>query len=525
MQFIWFLGRFHVLMVHLPLGILTLAVALEILSRFRPFRSLESAVAPAWIAGAISALGTVALGLMHATEESFDDVPAVEAHGWAGVTLAAATCLAAVLRTRLHPLAYRPPLAEEGRNGAPRWAGSEKIMTRLYKAVQPAFAPGAALDRAYDKLWCVPVAVVLSLMLVTGHLGGSLTHGDTYLVQYAPGPIRVLAGLPADAGPRPKPADLASADIYLDVVQPALDRRCSGCHNNSKTSGGLSMRSYETLMKGGSKGPVITPGDPSASDLFRRVNLTPDRSDFMPKDGKTPLNKNEIAAIGWWISQGAPKSAMVGDLKPTAEASSVLAAAIGADGGAGEEETTASAGLDEAQLPQVAEADAAALAKVVADGFVVRKVAKGSNLVDVDYVSANPVTPDMINDLATFGLNILRLNLRHAGVTDAEVKTMAGFSNLRRLRLEENAITDAVAEDIAGLKNLTYLNLTNTKVTDAGFAQISTLPKLSRVYVWETAITPAAVDKVKASCKDVTIYAGLTARDIPVETTIMTPAN
>jgi hypothetical protein len=33
------------------------------------------------------------------------------------------------------------------------------------------------------------------------------------------------------------------------------------------------------------------------------------------------------------------------------------------------------------------------------------------------------------------------------------------------------------------------------------------------------------VDKVKAACKDVTVYAGLTAEDVPVETKIMTPAN
>jgi hypothetical protein len=538
MQFIWFLGRFHVLMVHLPLGILTLAAALEILVRFRPFRSLESALAPAWIAGAISALATVALGLMHATEDAFDDMPAVEAHGWAGVTLAAAACLTAILRTRLHPLPYATPTLPspagwgdlgrgpaDGSEGALRPAGLEKIAARFYEAVRPAFAPGATLDRAYQKLWSVPVAAIVCLMLLTGHLGGSLIHGDTYLVQYAPGPIRVLAGLPADAGPRPKPTDVASADIYLDVVQPALERRCAACHNNSKRSGGLSMASYETMMKGGSKGTVISPGNPSGSDLFRRINLAPNRSDFMPKDGKTPLNKNEIAAIGWWISQGAPKAAAVGDLKPTAEASSAIAAVIGAEGGAGEEEATASAGPDEEQLPQVAEADAAAVAKAVAEGFIVRKVAKGSALVDVDYVSANPVTTGMINSLAKFGPNILRLNLRHAGVTDAEVKTIAGFSNLRRLRLEENAIGDAAAADIAGLKNLTYLNLTNTNVTDAGFAQISTLPKLSHVYVWETAITPAAVDKVRAACKDVTIYAGLAAKDVPVETKIMTLAN
>src|SRR5205085_12429023 len=108
MQLIWFLGRFHVLLVHLPLGILSLAVVLEILSRFRPFRSLESAVAPAWIAGAITALATVMLGFMHATEESFEDNAAVEAHQSAGVALASVACLTAILRTRV--LAGRPPL-------------------------------------------------------------------------------------------------------------------------------------------------------------------------------------------------------------------------------------------------------------------------------------------------------------------------------------------------------------------------------------------------------------------------------
>ena len=151
-------------------------------------------------------------------------------------------------------------------------------------------------------------------------------------------------------------------------------------------------------------------------------------------------------------------------------------------------------------------------------------MAKGSNLVDVDYVSANPVTPDMINDLASFGSNILRLNLRRAGITDSEVKTIAGFPNLRRLRLEENAITDTAAADIAGLTNLTYLNLTKTKVTDAGLDQVSTLPKLSHLYVWGTTITPEAVNKVNAACK-VAVYSGLTANDVPVETRIMTPAN
>jgi hypothetical protein len=504
LEFIWFLGRFHVLVVHLPLGILTLAVALEILVRFRPFKSLENAAALVWIAGAVSALAAVALGFMHATEESFQGMDAVDDHRWAGVALAAAACLTAALRFRTSPSPQRG------------------LAARLNGPVRSLFAPNAALDRIYGRLWGIPVAAVTLLMFVTGHLGGNLTHGDTYLVQYAPGPVRALAGLPPNAEPRPKPADLASADIYLDVVQPALARRCSNCHNSSKTSGGLSVASYETLMKGGNKGAVVKQGNPAGSDLLRRIELTPDSSEFMPKDGKPPLTNSEVAAIRWWISQGAPATAAVGGLKPAADAASAIRAAIGLSGG-GDEEMVA--GTEEEPLPEVAEVDKTIVAKVTDEGFSIRKVAKGSNLVDVDYVSPKPVTPDALADLAKFGPNILRLNLRRAGVTDAEVKIIAGFANLRRLRLEENAITDAAAADIAGLKNLTYLNLTNTQVTDAGFDQVAALPKLSHIYVWGTTVTSEAVDRIKAQRKDVTLYAGLTAKDVPVETKIMSPTN
>ena len=515
MQFIWFLGRFHVLVLHLPLGILTLAVTLEILTRFKPFQFLKSALAPTWIAGAVTALATVALGFMHASEDSFQDMPAVEAHRWAGVTLCAVTCIVALLRTRMLPAPVWP-----------KWAGPEGLFAPAYRVVQPVFAPGSKLDTGYDKLWAGPVVVILLLMFVTGHLGGNLTHGDTYLVQYAPGPIRMLAGLPANAGPRPKPKDLASADLFLDVVQPALEQRYSGCHNNSKKSGGFSVADYDTLMKGGAKGPVIVAGNPSGSDLFHRVNLTPDSSDFMPKDGKTPLNKNEIAAVGAWIQAGAPKSALVGSLKLAAADSNAIQAVIGASGAGASDETVAFTPLPgEAPLPTVAEADKAAVAKVVSESFIVRKVAKNSNLVDVDYASLKPVTPEMVADLTKLGPNILRLNLRHAGVTDAEVKTISGFTNLRILRLEENPITDAGAKDIATLKAMTYLNLTNTKVTDAGFDAIASLPKLQRMYVWGTPVTPAAVDKVKASRKDVLLYAGLTPKDVPKETKVMQPTN
>jgi hypothetical protein len=111
----------------------------------------------------------------------------------------------------------------------------------------------------------------------------------------------------------------------------------------------------------GSVDRPAVPTVPCARSLWTR--WTPDRSDFMPTNSKTPLNKNEIAAISWWISQGAPKNALVGSLQLTAEASSAIQAVIGVAGdGVGEDEEAA--GPDEAPLPQVAEADKSAVAKV-----------------------------------------------------------------------------------------------------------------------------------------------------------------
>jgi len=477
-QLIWFLGRFHVLVLHLPLGILTLAATFEILARFRTFRSLEKGLAPLWMAGALTAIATVVLGYMHASEDSFRHMPAVEAHRWAGVALCVVACLIAVLRTG-------------------PWQINRKIQV-------------------------ASVALVVLLMILTGHFGGNLTHGDTYLLQYAPGPVRMLAGLPANAGPRPKPKDLASADIYLDVVQPALEQRCSSCHNSSKRSGGFSVASYEALMKGGSNGPVIRAGEPAASDLFRRVSLAPSAKDFMPKDGKTPLNENEVTAIGWWIEHGAPASATVGSLQPTAQTASAVQAIIGGQGAA-ENGKVVIAGSANAGLPTVEPADENLVASVVAAGFVVRSIYQGSNLLDVDYTSRTPVTPEIMTALARLAPNILRLNLRRAGITDADMKTIATFRNLRQLRLEQNEITDVGARDIATLTHLTNLNLTNTRITDEGLEAVARLPDLKALYVWGTPVTRAAVEKVQAGKKALRVEVGLSAADVPPAGKVVPP--
>jgi cytochrome b561 len=420
--------------------------------------------------------------------------------------------------------------------GGVRWPDFP-LITSLPGGVQDTLAD--VMDKSHT------VLVWLMLALLALHILGALKHHyisrDPTVSRMAPGAkpgkileprliaiplvVAALAGIgyalkAAEPPARPKIAKLGDADIYLDVVQPVLNHRCGYCHNDDQPKGGLSVASYEGIVQGGRSGSAIVPGNPAKSELYHRVTLPSADPKYMPKDGKTPLSKNEITAIAWWISQGAPKSARISSLKLTPDAKAALTAIVGGDDTGGEQ-----IGAKQAPLPVVTAADPAQIKMLEGEGFILRKLQKTSNLLVADYVSPKPTTPEAIADLAKLGPQLVDLNLRHAGVTDAEVHAIAGFSHLRRLRLEENAITDAAAKDISGLKDLTYLNLTNTKITDAGFTQVAALPNLEDLYVWGTSVSQPSVDKLKAERKGVTVYAGLTAKDVKPETKVMQPTN
>ena len=259
MDLVYFLGRFHVLVLHLPIGVLLLAAGLEVLRRHPRFSGLETALPVIWLAGAVTALLTIVLGYMHAAEGGFDR-RAIDLHRWSATALALFAFAVWACRTEAR--------------------------------------------RAYARAWPVAVAGTLVLLILTGHYGGALTHGTTYLAEYAPGPLRGLLGGAGEAAPRPPVTALAEADLYLDVVAPALRRRCGSCHNEARRRGDLSMASHAALMEGGETGPALIPGDPDASDLVRRVRLPEADVDFMPKNGKPPLTPDEIEAVAWWVAAG-----------------------------------------------------------------------------------------------------------------------------------------------------------------------------------------------------------------------------
>jgi uncharacterized membrane protein len=141
-DFIHFLGRFHVLALHLPIGIIVVAVVLDWVARGERQRALARAAPFLWTVTALSAVLTAALGYLHFSEGGFPGTSAA-AHRLFGTTLAAYTVLVWWLCAR---------------------------RGELYRRINVATG-----------------VVALGLVTITGHYGGNLTHGETFLLQYAPG--------------------------------------------------------------------------------------------------------------------------------------------------------------------------------------------------------------------------------------------------------------------------------------------------------------------------------------------------
>ena len=285
MDFIYFLGRFHVLVLHLPIGLIVALFVFEWLTRKEQYRHLEAASPFLWGATAVTSLVTVLFGYMHFAEGGFVGSSAYQ-HRNFGTALAVLATGIAFLRVS-------------------SFAGNYK----------PVFFPASIL--------------LLFLVTITGHYGGNLTHGSTYLVEYAPQPLRSLAGL---APRRPQVTSLAEADPFADVVGPMFRERCESCHNEDKQESGLDLTSYAMVMRGGESGRVVVPGNTELSELLRRITQDPDDEEFMPAEGKTRLTARQTEIIEWWIAAGAPNETTFAQIELTPDAAAMLSAELGLNG-------------------------------------------------------------------------------------------------------------------------------------------------------------------------------------------------
>ena len=96
--------------------------------------------------------------------------------------------------------------------------------------------------------------------------------------------------------------DQAKIEFFEMKVRPLLANNCYACHTNSKM-GGLRLDSRQSMVRGGSSGPAVRPGNATGSILIQAVTHTHDRLKMPPTGEK--LDDKQVEALKTWIQEGA----------------------------------------------------------------------------------------------------------------------------------------------------------------------------------------------------------------------------
>ncbi|HEX6212841.1 MAG TPA: c-type cytochrome domain-containing protein [Methylomirabilota bacterium] len=452
-----FLGRFHPVLVHLPIGFLLAAGVLELLARRPSMAGVRPVVGPVLLIGAASAVVSAGAGYLLMSRGSYGG-DTVGWHRALGIALALSTSLTAAA-----------------------W-----------------YAAAEGHRSTFGHAYRVLLALSLALLAVTAHLGGTLTHGEGFLTEHAPAFLRFGSATTA------APAGRAAADVvvYRDLVQPLLESRCVQCHGPDRREGELRLDGPEGIRAGGDSGAAVAAGDPGGSELIRRLWLPAGHADAMPPRGHAPLRVAEADLLRWWIAEGASFDQTLADVETPEHVEPAIEAVVGPI------QPSAPAIL----TVDVPAAAAPALESARALGVHVSPLADGTPLLAASCTNAGAAFGDReLETLTALGPQITGLDLTGTAVTDAGLTALARFPHLTRLRLDRTAIGDAGLVHVGHLSRLESLNLYGTKVTDEGLSHLEELASLRTLYLWQTAATAAGAERLRAANPRLEVDLGISA--------------
>jgi uncharacterized membrane protein len=400
-----FIGRFHPVLLHLPIGLIVLLPMFEFAGAKRP--ALRDAADFVLRAAFALALPTLALGYMLAYGAG-DIGTTVTRHMIGAIALCIGLMLCLLVR--------------------PAWSAGEQA--HVYPAL---------------------LTATLLTLVWTSHQGGSLTHGADYLTRYMPGRLgRLFASGTRDAYPD---------SFYSQHIHPVLAAKCVACHGASMEKGSLRLDSYDLLMKGGKDGAVIAAGKPDGSLLLTRVTLPAGDPHFMPAEGRTPLTSDEISWIRAWIRAGASPSApsvpgvsiaevrSEPPLQPVGDYNALMSEILRMEQGQGAKLVPMSSKPSDGLILRTVD-----IAPAFGDGQLAQFQKFAPYIVEAE-LGRTAVTDASFDTLRTF-THLRALHLEGTSLTGAGLAKLAPLTQLTYLNLSNTKVT---AQSTAVLKNMPHL--------------------------------------------------------------------
>lgn len=274
-----FLGPFHSVLLHFPIGFVTMAFLVDLYYLWRRKPEVQQVITLMLGLSVATTLLTIALGLLRAGGAEYD-ARMLDSHRNYGIAVGVLTVLTLLLQRRGYA---------EGTDAAPN-----RLLRGGYRTL---------------------LLGNIVLLVIAGHQGGNLTHGSNYLTKNAPEFVKIFV---EDEPVTPDVAVAGATEeekFFLERVKPVFDTKCLACHGPEKQKGSYRLDQKALALKGGgSEQTAIKPGDPMASHLVRLILLPPDHDDVMPPAGKGSLTPEEVMAIIRWVQQGAQFPERAADL-------------------------------------------------------------------------------------------------------------------------------------------------------------------------------------------------------------------
>ncbi len=424
-----FIGRFHPVLVHLPIGILLLAIIFHFLSYKKKFETLQHAVKYSLLLGMFAAIASCISGFLLSSSGDYEEA-LVDKHQWFGIGVAVAAIVAYILVVK---------------------------------------------SSSFIK-WMMPLLALL--IIITGHLGGSITHGEDYLTK--------SFSERNDKGTmitKPIP-NVQEAVAYNDIIQPLLQARCYNCHGPNKQKGKLRLDEQSFIEKGGEDGKVIIAGSAGESELIKRILLPADNKDHMPPKEKAQLTKEQIELLNWWVNSGADFHKKVTELKQPEKIKPYL---IALQSG-GQKTVAAITSIPEAVIEKAPDA---VIEKLKALDVAISPVSQNSNYLMVNFVSVDTVTSKHLELMKQVSKQIIWLKVGNTEINTAALTVIGNLPALTRLFLNNTNVSDNDLLSFKNLSQLQYLNLSQTRVTVNGLNNLNGLKNLQQLYLYQSGITPA----------------------------------
>ena len=553
MNYAEIIGRFHPLIVHLPIGILTIGLLLAAVSRIEKYDMLRPAVSFTLFWAAVGSIGSCVLGYLLSLSGEYN-ADLLFKHQWTGIGLAVAA------------------------TGA--WA--------LYRF------PKADLSFTKGITWILTT----SLLVVAGHYGGSLTHGENYLTElfFKKKKEKIVLPLASDSTQviqnqlvtngnknandilntaksnvlqvekslnqtqsllqkgqntegvattikiveeEPKPIM-----AFQELIQPILEQRCYSCHGPNKSKADLRLDSPEAIKKGGENGSILTVGNPQKSTLYTYLILPEEDDMHMPPTGKPQLTSEQIKLVHAWIEKGGsfdkpltfsktgtsvnpnvtpsvfqPKSVKPAVTNPPVSVpqntnlkenlASIETAKL-------QKGDTKTAVIDrkledkEALIlkQKTEEINPQTLQKFTEQRIIISKFGEKNEYVMANFVNVKNYNSTFLDNLKTIENQLVRLRLSNQPIKDDDLKKVASLKNITRLNLEKTLITDAGLAHLKDMPNLEQLNIYGTNITDKGLAHLSACKNLKVLYLWGTKTTPQGIENLQKILRGIQIDTG-----------------